>query len=282
MTDKSAAELEKDAEVARAKVANTAESIRDKMSPGQLIDEFAGMFSGGDGQSALSNLKAQVRDNPLALSLIGAGLVWLMVGEPASRAASSAWDSSTSQAKAPDRAAMRPDDHGRPEGNSDVWSTMSEAAGSVADTAKDAAGSVGAAASDAVDRITGGIATTTANTTDRLRQGVQQGLQQEPLVLAALGFAVGAAIGGLLPHSKVEDEAVGEISDEVRGKAEEILQTGLETGKQVAAETFEALKEEADKQGLTDTGASTVVEKIGDVAKAAASKAEKSLRERSS
>ena len=96
MTDKSAAELEKDAEVARAKVANTAESIRDKMSPGQLIDEFAGMFSGGDGQSALSNLKAQVRDNPLALSLIGAGLVWLMVGEPASSAASSAWDATKS------------------------------------------------------------------------------------------------------------------------------------------------------------------------------------------
>ena len=93
---------------------------------------------------------------------------------------------------------------------------------------------------------------------------------------------MGAAIGGLLPHSKVEDEAVGEISDEVRRKAEELLQTGLETGKQVAAETFEAAKEEADKQGLADTGASTVVEKVGDVAKAAASKAEKSIRERSS
>ena len=159
---------------------------------------------------------------------------------------------------------------------------MSEAAGSVAETAKDAAGSVGTAASDAVDRLTGGIATTTANTTDRLRQGVQQGLQQEPLVLAALGFAAGAAIGGLLPHSKVEDEAVGEFSDQVRGKAEELLQTGLETGKQVAAETFEAAKEEADKQGLADTDASTVVEKIGDVAKAAALKAEKSIRERSS
>ena len=161
-------------------------------------------------------------------------------------------------------------------------STMSEGAGSVAQKAKEAAGSVGEAASDAIDRVAGGITNTAASATDRIRQGLPQGLQQEPLVLAAFGFAVGAAIGGLLPRSKIEDEAVGELSEQVRGKAEELLQTGLETGKQVAAETFETLKEEADKQGWTETSASAVVDKVGEVAKAAASKAEKSIRERSS
>ena len=45
MNDKSAAELERDADIARAKVADTAESIRSKMTPGQLIDEFTGAFS---------------------------------------------------------------------------------------------------------------------------------------------------------------------------------------------------------------------------------------------
>ena len=80
MTDKSAAELELDAEAARAQVADTAESIRNKMSPGQLIDEFAGLFTGGDGAATLTTLKAQVRDNPLPLTLVGAGLAWLMLG----------------------------------------------------------------------------------------------------------------------------------------------------------------------------------------------------------
>ena len=80
MTDKSASELEREAERARAQVADTAESIRDKMSPGQLMDEFTSYFSGGDGSVALRNLGSQVRDNPLPIVLVGAGLAWLMLG----------------------------------------------------------------------------------------------------------------------------------------------------------------------------------------------------------
>ncbi len=52
----SATELERDAEIARARVADMAESIRSKMTPGQLIDEFAGMFTGSEGNSAPTNL----------------------------------------------------------------------------------------------------------------------------------------------------------------------------------------------------------------------------------
>ena len=84
MTDKSAAELEREAEAARARVANTAETLRSKMTPGQLIDEMTGMLAGGDGSAAFNNLKAQVRDNPLPLTLVSAGLAWLMFGQGAS------------------------------------------------------------------------------------------------------------------------------------------------------------------------------------------------------
>jgi hypothetical protein len=51
MIDKSAAELEREAEAARARVANTAETLRSKMTLGQLIDEMTGMFAGGDGSA---------------------------------------------------------------------------------------------------------------------------------------------------------------------------------------------------------------------------------------
>ena len=69
--------------MARAQVADTAELIRNRMTPGQSIDEFTGLFSGGDGAAALGNLKAQARDNPLPLTLIGTGLAWLMLGHRA-------------------------------------------------------------------------------------------------------------------------------------------------------------------------------------------------------
>ncbi|TJW72018.1 MAG: hypothetical protein E5X43_32655, partial [Mesorhizobium sp.] len=98
MSDKSAAELERDADIARAKVADTADSIRSKMTPGQLIDEFTGMLAGGEGSAMLGNLKSQVRDNPLPLALIGAGLAWLMLGNGPSATSSAAADYRTGTA----------------------------------------------------------------------------------------------------------------------------------------------------------------------------------------
>lgn len=80
MNEKSAAELEREAEAVRARVADTAESLRNKMTPGQMIDEFTGMVSGGDTGAAFRNMKNQVRDNPLPLALVGVGLAWLMLG----------------------------------------------------------------------------------------------------------------------------------------------------------------------------------------------------------
>ena len=80
MSDQSAASLEREANAVRTQVADTAEKLRDKMTPGQMIDEVADYFRNSDGSLALGNLKTQVRDNPLPLALVGAGLAWLFLG----------------------------------------------------------------------------------------------------------------------------------------------------------------------------------------------------------
>lgn len=81
MSGKSSAELEQEAEVARARMAETASSIRSKLSAGQMIDEVSGMMSGGDLSEGLGKLKTQIRDNPLPLTLIGAGIALLALGQ---------------------------------------------------------------------------------------------------------------------------------------------------------------------------------------------------------
>lgn len=57
-------------------------------------------------------------------------------------------------------------------------------------------------------------------------------LQEQPLVTGALAFAVGAAIGALLPHTRKEDELLGDTADSVRAeagrKAGELYQAGKE------------------------------------------------------
>jgi len=85
-----ASELEQEAEAARARLSQTADQIRARMSPGQLMDEVLKQFRDGDGSMMLTNLKTQARDNPMALALVGSGLAWLMMGSGPSRGSASA------------------------------------------------------------------------------------------------------------------------------------------------------------------------------------------------
>ena len=64
--------------------------------------------------------------------------------------------------------------------------------------------------------------------------------KENPLGLAIAGAAVGFLVGTLLPKSAVEDEKLGEISDEVTEKAKEAGHEALERGKSVAQDAVGA------------------------------------------
>src|SRR5215218_384077 len=71
-----------------------------------------------------------------------------------------------------------------------------------------------------------------------------KGLAQENPVGLALGaVAVGFVAGLLVPSTRVEDEKLGEVSDQVIEKAKETGQEALEHGKQVAQETAQSAQE---------------------------------------
>jgi hypothetical protein len=98
--------------------------------------------------------------------------------------------------------------------------------------------------------------------------------------VAALGLAVGTAIGVMLPHTDVEDQQIGRYRDEVRGAADALVKKGIEEAKEVAAETYQSIRDEADRQGLAGDPDTPVTEKVAEVVKAGASKTEQAVRER--
>jgi len=57
-----------------------------------------------------------------------------------------------------------------------------------------------------------------------------------------------------------------------------IIDKGVESAKEVAAGAYEAVKEEADKQGLGSTPDSSLVDQVGKVVKATAEKTEAAVR----
>ena len=88
------------------------------------------------------------------------------------------------------------------------------------------------------------------------RQQVKTGAQkvgvskQNPLGLAIAGAAAGFVAGTLLPSTDVEDERLGEVSDQVGEKAREAGQEALDRTKDVAREAVDNAKQTVqDKSG---------------------------------
>ena len=114
-------------------------------------------------------------------------------------------------------------------------------------------------AKDSVSETAGGATSRVSDATpDKEQIKIQarqaKGLAQEnPLGLAIGSIAVGFIAGLLIPATRVEDEKLGQMSDQVIEKAKETGQEALEHGKQVAQETAqsaqETLKESAQSHG---------------------------------
>jgi hypothetical protein len=77
--------------------------------------------------------------------------------------------------------------------------------------------------------------------------------QENPIGLALGAVAVGFVAGLLVPSTRMEDEKLGEASDQVIEKARQTGQEALEHGRQVAQETAqsaqETFKESAQQHG---------------------------------
>ena len=75
--NKSSADLEREVAAQRDRVEARIGEIKDKLSPGQLLDEALSYTKHGGAHFA-SNLGSQITANPLPAALVGVGLAWLI------------------------------------------------------------------------------------------------------------------------------------------------------------------------------------------------------------
>jgi hypothetical protein len=73
--------------------------------------------------------------------------------------------------------------------------------------------------------------------------------QENPLGLAIGAAALGFLAGLAMPSTRVEDERLGPVADQVKDKAKETGQEALERGKQVAQEATQSAVQTAKEHG---------------------------------
>ena len=115
----------------------------------------------------------------------------------------------------------------------------------------DVKGRAKSAISDRTDALKSKVTGSTPDTGD-VKQGAKQAVgvaQENPLGLAVGGIAAGFLMGMLIPSTRIENEKMGELSDQVKDKAKETGQEALERGKVVAQEAAESAKETVQESG---------------------------------
>ena len=311
--NRSSAEIERDVEDTRARLAGTLGELRDRASPGQLFEQALDYAKQSGGADLARNLGASVRDNPLPLLLIGAGIGWLMLSDRRSGTGGGGADGRQQLALPPPSGMGRPtsvkvyptgprsdalDEDGGPsaaqraaEALSGAKNRAGEAASAVGDSVSGAASPVGEAANSTYRAVAdaagsaaesvGSNASSTARQVveagrgareqfgqlgDSTRQGLGWLVREQPLVLGAIGLAVGAAVGALLPGTETEDRLMGETRDDLAERARATAEEGLEQAKGAVGEHVERVK---DRVGGTDVsgGADRAGAALGETAR---------------
>jgi ElaB/YqjD/DUF883 family membrane-anchored ribosome-binding protein len=117
--------------------------------------------------------------------------------------------------------------------------------------AKEAVTGTASRAGDTVGDATSRVGEATPSG-DQVRQRARRaaGLAQEnPLGLAIGAAAIGFLVGLAVPSTRVEDERLGPVADEVKDRVRETGQEALERGKEVAREAASSTAEAAREQG---------------------------------
>jgi hypothetical protein len=186
--------------------------------------------------------------NPVASALIGMGALWLLMGGSNSSGGGSV--ASTLSAigsgvgKGATAAASKIGDA--------VSSAASHAAGSISSTYERVGSATGSAA-DVVSRAGSSLQETTSaareaggGTARTIRHELSALFERQPLVLGAVGLAIGAGIAAAFSTTEIESRAVGEISDELKARAGEQVSGQIDKAGTVADQALKEVKREAD------------------------------------
>jgi hypothetical protein len=217
--DREPATIERELDATRADLQATLTALERRLSFDRLVDVTVGRIREHGGQFA-GNLGHAATQNPVPLLLTSIGLGWMMLESRRGYAPRSSQPSAmrSSQPGATDRMAQKMDHisgkmHDAVEPSRDTLARARDSMAGAADSVRSSAGQAADSVRHAADSLRSSaseVAASTHEQVERARQSFNDMLEQQPLLLGALGLAAGAVLGALLPISETEDRVLGD------------------------------------------------------------------------
>ena len=248
--DKSPEEIEREIEQTRSRLSRDIDELGNKLSPSNLKEEAKTAIKDA-AQGAVSNVGEQarrtssrlvevIRENPLPVIAVGAGVTWLLTQR--SRSDVSGDRMARYAYTGPERRQGRNWQSGSGRIGSTVSGmkdSVSEAAGGVAERASELKERAG----ERIDEISGQARWQSR----RIKTNLEHAAEENPLFIGIGAAIVGLAIGLLLPGTQREDELMGPARDQLVDRAEETVERAKDAAVEAGREVKETVKAEIEE-----------------------------------
>lgn len=256
-SEKSPEDIEREIEETRNRMSQNIDELGDRLRPDNLKHEAKSAIK-NVAHDAVSNVGEQarrtgsrlvevIRDNPLPVIAVGAGVTWLLTQRSSSdvsgdRMARYAYTG-------PDRRQGGSWQHGSGikgrvgEAVSGMKESVSEAASGIKDRAGELAGDVGELKTRAQERA-GELSGQARRQTQRVKTNLEHAASENPLIVAIGATIVGLALGLLLPGTERENEMMGSTRDQLVDRAEKTAERVKDAAAEAGREVKETVKAE--------------------------------------
>lgn len=252
-SERSPEEIEREIEQTRNRMSRNIDELGDRLSPSNLKEEAKSAIKDA-AQGAVSNVGEQarrtssrlveiVRDNPLPVIAVGAGVTWLLTQRNRSDV------SGNRMARYAYTGPERRQGNGWQSGSGirgRVGSTVSGVKDSVTEAASGVAEQASELKEKAGERI-GELGGQARWQTQRIKTNIEHAAEENPLALAIGATVVGLALGLLLPGTQRENEIMGSARDQLVDRAEETVERAKDAALEAGREVKETVKSEFEQ-----------------------------------
>ena len=256
-SEKSPEDIEREIEETRARMSQNIDELGDRLSPDNLKHEAKTAIR-HVAQDAVSNVGEQarrtgsrlvdvIRENPLPVIAVGAGVTWLLTQR------SNSDISGNRMARYAYTGAERRQGENWQHGSgikgrvgeavSGLKETVSEAGTGIKGRAGDLATDVGEMKSRAQERM-GELGGQARRQSQRVKTNLEHAATEKPLLVALGATIAGLALGLLLPGTERENELMGPARDQLMDRAEKTAERVKDAAAEAGREVKETVKAE--------------------------------------